>query len=83
VGVKEERNTENINNVVKYMYERSCTSVKSVCEERKGFKIRKGVHQILALSPYLFSVVMYAVIKEIQGEVPWCRLFADNIVLVG
>jgi len=34
------------------------------------------------LSLYLFSVVIDEVIKEILGEVSWCMLFADDIVMV-
>jgi len=36
----------------------------------------------LVLSPYLFSVVTHEVTKEIQDEVPWCIMFADDTVLV-
>jgi hypothetical protein len=31
------------------------------------------------LSPYLFALV---VIRDIQGDVPWCMLFLDDVVLV-
>jgi len=40
------------------------------------------VHQELVLSPYLFSVAINEVTKKIQGEVLWCMMFADDIVLV-
>jgi len=49
----------------------------------EDFKVRARVHQGSALSPYLFSVVMDEVTKEIKREVPWCMLFSDNIALVG
>ena len=34
------------------------------------------------MSPYLFALVMDEVIREIQGDVPWCMLFEDDVVLV-
>lgn len=60
------------------MYENSSTSVKSVCEETDNFNVRLGV----TLSSYLFSVVINEVEKEIQEEVAWCMMFADNLVLI-
>jgi len=41
------------------------------------------VHQESVVNPYLFSVVIDEVIKEIQGDVLWCMIFINDIVLVG
>ena len=35
-----------------------------------------------SLSPYLFALVMDEVIRDIQGNIPWCMLFANDVVLV-
>jgi hypothetical protein len=40
------------------------------------------LHQGSALSPYLFALMMDEVTRDIQGGIPWCILFADDVVLV-
>ena len=46
------------------------------------FPIKIELHQGLALSPYLFALVMDEVTRNIQGDIPWYMLFADDVVLV-
>ena len=46
------------------------------------FPIKIGLHQGSALSPYLFALVMDEVTRNIQWDIPWCMLFADDVVLV-
>ncbi|TVU49550.1 hypothetical protein EJB05_00863, partial [Eragrostis curvula] len=34
----------------------------------------------MVVSPYLFALVMDEVTRDIQGDFPWCMLFADDVV---
>jgi hypothetical protein len=53
-----------------------------VFEDTNDFPISIGLHQDSALSPYLFALVMDEVIRDIQDGIPWCILFAVDMVLV-
>ena len=46
------------------------------------FSIKIGLHQRSALSLYLFTLVMDDITRDIQGDIPWCMLCADDVLLV-
>ena len=46
------------------------------------FPIKIRLCQGSALSSYLFALVTGEVIRDIQGNIPWCMLFADDVTLV-
>jgi hypothetical protein len=58
------------------------TSFRTSDGNTDDFTIKIGLHQGLALSPYLFDLVMDEVTRYIQGDIPWCMLFEDDVVLV-
>uniref|UniRef100_A0A8I6Y6K2 Reverse transcriptase domain-containing protein n=1 Tax=Hordeum vulgare subsp. vulgare TaxID=112509 RepID=A0A8I6Y6K2_HORVV len=68
--------------LIKDMYDNVVTSVRTSDGDTNDFPIRIGLHQGSALSPYLFDLVMDEVTRDIQGDIPWCILFADDVVLV-
>ena len=68
--------------VIKDMYEGVKTSVRSSAGDTEYFPIDMGLHQGLVLSSFLFTIIMDELTKEIQDEVPWCILFADDIALI-
>ncbi|XP_070036013.1 secreted RxLR effector protein 78-like [Nicotiana tomentosiformis] len=67
---------------IKDMYNGAKTRVRTVGGESEHFLAVMGLHQGSALSPFLFALVMDALTHCIQGEVPWCILFIDDIVLI-
>jgi hypothetical protein len=57
------------------MYINIVTCVRACDDKSDTFSINIGLHQGSALSPYIFT-------KDIQGDIPWCMLFADDVVLI-
>ncbi|KAL6548523.1 hypothetical protein OROGR_008944 [Orobanche gracilis] len=68
--------------IIKDMYEGASRSVRTNVGRTEEFPIKIGVHQGSALSPFLFAIVIDELTREIQNDVPWCMMFADDIVLI-
>jgi hypothetical protein len=64
------------------MYNNVVTNVRTNDGNTDYFPIKIGLHQVSALSLYLFALVMDEVTRDIQGDIPWCLLFVDDVVLV-
>jgi hypothetical protein len=64
------------------MYDNVVTSDQTSDEDTNDFLINIELHQGSALSSYLFVLMMYEVTKDIQGGIPWCMLYADDVVLM-
>nr|XP_009772519.1 PREDICTED: uncharacterized protein LOC104222894 [Nicotiana sylvestris] len=67
---------------IKNMYDGAKTRVRIVGGDSEHFPVVMGLHQGSALSLFLFALVMDALTHHIQWEMPWCMLFADDIVLI-
>ncbi|XP_070045826.1 uncharacterized protein [Nicotiana tomentosiformis] len=68
--------------VIKDMYDGAKTQVRTVEGDSEHFSVVMGLHQGYALNPFLFALVMEALTRHIQGKVPWCMLFTDDLVLI-
>ena len=47
----------------------------------KNFKVKVGLHQGSALSPFLFALIMDRLTDKVRREPPWTMLFANDIVI--
>jgi Reverse transcriptase (RNA-dependent DNA polymerase) len=68
--------------LIKNMYTNIVTCVRACDGESDTFSIKIGLHQGSTLSPYIFTLVMNEITKDIQEDIPWCMLFADDVVLI-
>ena len=64
------------------MYSAVGTSVRTPVGDSQYFPVEVGLHQGSVLSPLLFIIVLDVITRDIQAPIPWCMLFADDIVLV-
>ena len=71
-----------LKDMYKDMYKDATTFVRTCDGTNTDFSINIGLHQGSTLSPYLFALVMDEVTRDIQGEISWCMLFTDDVVLV-
>ena len=67
--------------LVQDMYEGSEIVVRCAVRTTEIFKVKVGLYQGSALSPFLFAVVMDRLTDEVRREPPWTMLFADDIVI--
>ena len=67
--------------LVQDMYEGSETVVRCAVGTTESFNVKVGLHQISALSPFLFAVIMDRLTDEVRREPLWTMLFADDIVI--
>jgi Reverse transcriptase (RNA-dependent DNA polymerase) len=68
--------------LIKDMYINIVTCVRACDDESDTFPIKIGLHQGSVLNPYIFTLVMDEITNDIQGDIPWCMLFADVMVLI-
>ena len=64
------------------LYDEVVANVRTCGGITSDFSITIGLHQESALSPFLFVIVMDEFTRAIQDEIPWCMLFADDIILI-
>lgn len=58
------------------------TSIRTSDGYTDEFPINIRLHQRSALSPYLFTLVMDEITRDLHEDILWCMLFADDVVLV-
>jgi Reverse transcriptase (RNA-dependent DNA polymerase) len=67
---------------IKDIYINIVICVRACDGESDAFPIKIGLHQGSALSPYIFTLVMNEITNDIQGDISWCMLFADDMMLI-
>nr|GEU99073.1 ataxia telangiectasia mutated family protein [Tanacetum cinerariifolium] len=68
--------------VITDMYDGAKTHARTSIESTEFFLVDVGLHQGLEIRPYLFALILDELSRGIQEDIPWCLIFADDIVLV-
>nr|GEY30296.1 retrovirus-related Pol polyprotein LINE-1 [Tanacetum cinerariifolium] len=68
--------------VIRGMYNGAKTHVRTSIRSIEFFPVDVGLHQGSTISPYLFALILDELSRGIQEDIPWCLIFADDIVLV-
>jgi Reverse transcriptase (RNA-dependent DNA polymerase) len=68
--------------LIKDMYINIVTCVKVCDGESDSFSIKIVLHQGSVLSSYIFILVIDEITNDIQGDISWCILFSDYVVLI-
>ncbi|GJS59760.1 retrovirus-related pol polyprotein LINE-1 [Tanacetum coccineum] len=68
--------------VIRDMYDGAKTCVRTSIKNIEFFLVEVGLHQGLAISPYLFALILDELSRGIQEYIPWCLIFSDDIALV-
>ena len=62
------------------MYDKESTNIQTPMGIIESFPVKVGLHQGSTLSAFIFTIIMEEISKSIWETVPWCILFADDIV---
>lgn len=68
-------------NWVRLLYVNATSRVRCSVGTSGSFPVRVGVHQGSALSPLLFILVMDTITRDLQDDIPWTLLYADDVLL--
>ena len=74
--------TEKMVRVVKSLYENCETMVRGPAFNTEAFPIEVGLHQVSALSQFLFAVMMDTISANTRQGLPEELLFADDLALI-
>jgi len=64
------------------MYTGAKTVIRTVYARSKCFEVKVGMHQVSALSPLLFVIVIEALSRELRVALPWELLYAGDLVVI-
>ncbi|XP_074360380.1 secreted RxLR effector protein 78-like [Apium graveolens] len=66
---------------IQEMYSQVLTCVGTPVGDTQYFPVKTRLRQGSSLSPFLFAIIIDVLTRGIQDVVPWCMLFADDIVI--